>query len=87
MENRMMTPDEKIQQFQKLVQTSIRKYKLVQNEQTDLILERTMKVIDHKVVAIGEFIHSGRKRSAERTLDRALWAVRRLNTELDEIIR
>ncbi len=81
-----MTPDEKIEQFQKLVQAAIEKHKTVYNKQVELKTERTMKVIDHKVAAVGDSIQANDRPAAERSLDQALKAVERLNLELDALI-
>jgi hypothetical protein len=51
-----------------------------------MLLEKTMKVIDHKVVAVGEMVQAKNSLAAERSLDRALKAAELLNMELDELI-
>ncbi len=81
-----MTPDEKIMKFQNLVQAAIEKYEVIQTKQVESLSERTMKVIDHKVAAVGEMIQAKNSRAAERSLDSALKAVERLNIEFDAMI-
>jgi hypothetical protein len=80
-----MTSDEKIDFFLERVDSAVGKYRSVQSEQVDLIVERTMKVIDQKVLAVGEMIESKDRHAAKRCLDRALDAVELLNTELDSL--
>lgn len=53
-----MTPDEKIDFFVKRRDEAREKYKSIKSEQVDLIIERKMKVIDQKVLAVGERIQS-----------------------------
>jgi hypothetical protein len=53
-----MTPGEKIDFFVKRRDEAREKYKSIKSEQVDLIIERKMKVIDHKVLAVGERIQS-----------------------------
>jgi hypothetical protein len=80
-----MSPDEKIDLFLKHVEAAIDKYKTIQTKRADLS-ERTMKVIDHKVVAVGEMIQAKNRLAAERSLDQALEAVKRLNNEFDKFL-
>jgi hypothetical protein len=82
-----MTPDEKIDLFMKRVDSALGKYRSIQSARVDLSVERTMKVIDQKVAAVGEMIESEDRHAAERCLDRALDAVELLNTELDFLSR
>jgi hypothetical protein len=81
-----MTPDEKIKQFQNRVQAAIEKYGTIRGAEVDLTSERTMKVIDHKVAAVGEMIEAKNSRAVERSLDSALKAIDRLNAEFDAMI-
>jgi hypothetical protein len=81
-----MTPDEQINQFQNQVQRAIEKYNAIQSAEVDLLTERTMKVVDHKVAAVGEMIQAKNSRAAERSLDSALKAIERLNAEFDALI-
>ena len=81
-----MTPDEKIKKFRDQVKAAIKKYDAIRNEQVDLISERTMKVIDHRVAAVGHMVQAKNSRAAERSLDSALKAVERLNAKFDALV-
>ena len=81
-----MTPDERIELFQERVKVAIEKYGTICSAEVDSISERTMKVIDHKVAAIGEMIQAKNSRAAERGLDRALKTIERLNQKFDALI-
>jgi hypothetical protein len=81
-----MTPEEKIEKFQDQVKAAIKKYDAIRSAEVDLISERTMKVIDLKVAAVGDMIQANNSRAAERSLDSALKAVERLNAKFDALV-
>ncbi len=90
-----MTPDEKIDFFTKLVADTIRKFQMLETRRIDtiptlrakwILVEKTMKVIDQKVAAVGALINAHDSLAAERSLDRAVKAAELLNLELDELL-
>jgi hypothetical protein len=80
-----VTPDQKIDLFLQRVPEVMKKYALVEMKSPHLIprLEKTMKVIDQKIPAIGQMLDASNRSGARQTLDHALKAIELLNRLLD----
>lgn len=81
-----MTPDEKITYVRSQILAVMDKYERAGGKSIDRVVEKDMKVMDHKVTGIGQMISVGNQHGAAQCLDHAMMAIERLSGRFDTII-